>query len=199
MNNPMSFNFFTASDKPELPLEQTSTFSLSSLLSQHQSCRGWGFGENFPCPLDTKPEMPFPCLGLFKVTQLWNTSLSHCLLSTTKSTWSQQIRTISTAILKSCSRQIRVLSKLNRNDVYTNCVKAVLVFPLHRGKTVSKRVQDSMPHPSSGNKAVAEPKFDALLGTSIQYFICNNHFSYLSCNPLKRHWHGRAFSPLPSC
>jgi len=40
-------------------------------------------------------------------------------------------------------------------------VKAELVFPFHRGKTETKRVQDSMPHPSSGNKAVAEPKFDA--------------------------------------
>lgn len=46
MNNPMSFNFFTASDKSELALGRNPTFPLSGLLSQHLLPQGLELSSN---------------------------------------------------------------------------------------------------------------------------------------------------------
>lgn len=201
MNNPMSFNFFTASDKSELPPERISTFPLSSLLSWHsllpwpELCR-----KTFLSLLlqNQSSSSCAWCVGLFKATQDWKTSPSPWLLSTTKITRSQQIKNPPTELSKPCSRWIRALPEPNRNYGYTGCVKTVLVLLFHTRKTEAKRVQDSMPHPGSGGKAVSEPKFCVTLSTSIQCFTCNNYFSNLCCDLLERRWQERTFSFLLS-
>lgn len=131
MNNPMSFNFFTASGKSELPLGRNRTFSLSSLLSWHLLLQQLELSCNAFLALLTKS---WRCssrachLCPLLATSVWKTSLSPLLSVYSQNDMKPANKESTHKVSSPCYRSILALSKPSRIYACIGCVSSCFHF-----------------------------------------------------------------------
>lgn len=200
MNNPMSFNFFTASDKSELALGRNSASPLSSLLSQRLLPQRL---ELFCNAFLALPTQRWRCsshawhAGPLSENQIWKTNLFALL-----SVCSQNHRkptNIPMELPNPYYRHMWALSKTKKIYSYIGCVNSCFHFTDGKQGQKECKIQCLAQDQTTSQNLMPVCEHPSITGYFARYWLClHDCFSYSCCNMLKCLWQARALSPLPS-